>query len=75
MWISSKIHFIIKRKIKSKIVIVTKNYFFLDIINPKYILYKNKMEINVRIVKEAKTDYFFFISKMLISPKNKIKQN
>ena len=33
------------------------------------------MEINVRIVKEAKTDYFFFIFKMLISPKNKIKQN
>ena len=32
------------------------------------------MEINVKIVKVAKTDYFF-IFKMLISPKNKIKRN
>ena len=68
------VNIIVKQKIKSKIVIVTKKYFFLDIINLKYILYKNKMEINVKIVKVAKTDYLF-IFKMLISPKNKIKRN
>ena len=53
------VNIIVKQKIKSKIVIVTKKYFFLDIINLKYILYKNKMEINVKIVKVAKTDYLF----------------
>ena len=66
------VNIIVKRKIKSKIVIVTKKYFFLDIINLKYILYKTKMEINAKIVKVAKKR-LFFISKMLISPKNKIK--
>ena len=53
------VNIIVKQKIKSKIVIVTKKYFILDIINLKYILYKNKMKINVKIVKVAKTDYLF----------------
>ena len=68
------VNIIVKQKIKSKILIVTKKYFFLDIINLKYILYKNKMEINFKIVKVSKLDYRF-IFKMLISPKNKIKRN
>ena len=46
---------------QKKNIYSNKNYLFLDIINLKYIFYKNKMEINVKIVKVAKTDYLFIL--------------
>ena len=66
------LNIIVKQKIKSKTVIVTKKYFFLDIINLKYILYKIKIEINVKIVKVAKIDYPFYFLKCQYLQKNEI---